>query len=121
MQAALRTLLGTVIGEEKIAWGRLAQEAALPALLLHLIGQAEGMTQQGPDGLCRARVQIDCYAHSYEEADALARAVIARLHGYRGGGFRGIFLADRRDDDDPGASDRPFRVSMDFKTNWRAS
>ncbi|MFD2175937.1 tail completion protein gp17 [Rhodobacter lacus] len=119
MQQALRALLGTVIGAEKIAWGRLPQGTALPAVVLHLIDHVDGMTMQGPDGLWRGRVQVDCYAPGYDDAEALARAVIARLHGYRGGGFRGILLVARRDDDEPGASDRPVRVSMDFLTNWR--
>lgn len=121
MQEELRSLLTTVISAERIAWGRFTQDTPLPAVLLHLIGNADGMTMQGPDGLWRGRVQVDCYALTYGEAAVLARAVITLLRGYRGGGFRGIILTGQRDDNETVANDRPCCISMDFKTNWRES
>lgn len=121
MKKELRSLLTSVISAERIAWGRFPQDTPLPAVLLHLIDDADGMTMQGPDGLWRGRVQVDCYALAYDEADALARAVIAQLRGYRGGGFRGIILKGQRDDNETGASDRPYCISIDFQTNWRES
>lgn len=105
---------------QAIAWGAPMQGTRPPAIALHLIDNADGMTMQGPNGLWQGRVQVDVYALSYGETRAVADAVIAALHGFRGGGFRGIFLAQQRDHHETGAVDRPFRISIDFMTHWRA-
>lgn len=104
----------------RIVWGVLGQGRALPALVLNLIYNRDGLTMQGPDGLWRALVQVDCYGASYRDALALAEAVTGLLHGYRAGGFRLIVLERRRDLNDPGAADRPHRIGLDFIINWRA-
>src|SRR6218665_2097348 len=103
MELALRALLTgsaaitAIAPSTRVSWGVLAQGSPLPALILNVISNTDGLTQQGPDGLWQGRVQVDCYGAKYAEALSLANAVIALLHGYRAGAFRGIFLDTRRD------------------------
>lgn len=108
----------TALVSERVAWGALAQGGRYPAIVLHMAGHRQGLTQQGPDGLWRGRVQVDCHGETYAEALALGEAVTDLLHGYRGGGFQLILLADQRDDHATGAQGRPFVMSLDFYTNW---
>lgn len=112
----------TAVCGNRIDWGDSAQGAPMPRVVLNVIGNAEGLTQQGPDGLFSGRVQVDCYAISYAQAKTLARAVRSRLHGYAGGGFQLVTGASERDSRESGTNEaeRPFRVSLDFLTEWRA-
>ena len=105
----------------RINWGAHPQGAALPALVLNVISDAEEYTMTGPDGLSQGRVQVDAYADTYAQAKQLSRAVLAALSGYRGGGFQGVFHVGTRDSREGGSNeaDRPFRVSLDFTTHWR--
>ena len=127
MEEALRTLLTSsaaitaIAPASRINWVVHPQGAGLPALVLSVVSDAEGLTMQGPDGLSDGRVQIDAYAVTYGEAKTLSRAVRAVLHGYRGGGFRLVQHVATRDSREGGTNEaeRPFRVSMDFTTHWR--
>ncbi len=125
MQREFRALLTgsaavtALLAAQAIDWGAPMQGTRPPRIALHLIDNADGMTMQGPDGLWQGRVQVDVYGLTYGDTRAIADAVIGALHGFRGGGFRGIILAQTRDSHETGASDRPFRISMDFMTNWR--
>ena len=107
----------------RINWGTHPQGAGLPAVVLNTISDNEGLTQQGPDGLFEGRVQIDAYAATYEAAKQLSRAVRAVLHGYSGGGFGLVQHVATRDSREGGTNEaeRPFRVSLDFTTAWRAT
>jgi len=79
---------------------------------------------QGPSGLARPRVQVDCWAQTADAADALARKVKARLDGYRGEVLwgenspqeavpvKGIFFDSEREDYDETA--KLFRSSKDY-------
>lgn len=128
MEEALRSLLLASSGVTALApaarinWGTHPQGTALPGVVLNVISDAEGYTMAGRDGLSQGRVQVDCYATTYSQAKQLSRAVRAALSGYRGGGFEGVFHSGTRDSRDGGANeaDRPFRVSLDFNTHWRA-
>ncbi|WIY25120.1 tail completion protein gp17 [Parasedimentitalea psychrophila] len=128
MQRAFRAILQgaptvTAFCGGRIDWGARLPDDPYPAILMHLIGDVAGHTLTGSDGLSRGRVQVDCYAEDYADAADLAKAVGLVLDGYRQDGFRGIFLDARRDNTERGANeaDRPFRVTMDFLTNWRSS
>lgn len=104
----------------RVNFGRHPQGEPLPALVLTTVSDREGLTLDGPDGLQRARVQIDCWAASYGEAKHLSRAVRERLHGHAGGGFRALILDGARDLGAPEAPGRPFRVSLDFLVTYSA-
>ena len=126
MEEAFRSiLLGasavTAISGSRISYGSAAQGAALPYVVLHVIGDNEEHTYKGPDGLSQGRVQADCYGTTYAQAKLLSRAVRAALDGYRGGNFSGIFHASTRDQREGGTNEpeRPFYVQMDFLTKWR--
>ncbi|KFI24327.1 tail completion protein gp17 [Paenirhodobacter enshiensis] len=125
MQTEFRALLTgsaevtALVPAARINWKEHPQDAPFPAIILHLIGNAPGLTQQGPTSLWSGRVQVDCLALDYATAAQIGAAVTRLLNGYRGGGFRGVFLASTRDDQDTGASDRPFLISTDFMTHWR--
>lgn len=126
MEEAFRSiLLGasgvTAISGSRISYGSATQGAALPYVVLHVIGDNEEHTYKGPDGLSQGRVQADCYGVTYAQAKLLSRAVRSALDGYRGGNFSGIFHASTRDQREGGTNEpeRPFYVQMDFLTKWR--
>lgn len=106
----------------RVAWVKRPQGDVLPAVVLNVIHDANGLTMQGPDGLWQGRVQADCYALTLVEVKAAARALISLLHGYRGGGFRLVEHVATRDSREGGTdeAEMPFRVSLDFMTHWRA-
>jgi hypothetical protein len=106
----------------RVGFGERTQGQPLPALVLNVVGGAETMTLQGPNGLLSSRMQVDCYAASYAAAKVLSRVVLTVLNGHRGGGFRLIESVAIRDGREGGSNeaDRPFRVSLDFLTHWRA-
>lgn len=127
MEEELRALLRattavTDICGARINWVAHPQGQPYPAVVLGVVGDSEGHTLKGPDGLSKGRVQVDCYGDDYDAAKLLGRAVRASLDGYRGGNFSGVFLAGSREDREGGTNEanRPFRVSLDFLTNWSA-
>lgn len=110
----------TAMAGNRINFGSNVQKAPYPRIVMFTISDNENHTMRGPDGLSVGRVQIDIYALTYEQAKQLSRAVRAVLDGYSGGGFQGVFLAGTRDSREGGSNDaeRPFRVSLDFITNF---
>ncbi|MDX5297744.1 MAG: DUF3168 domain-containing protein [Gammaproteobacteria bacterium] len=125
MEEAFRAVLlassgVTAICGNRIDFGSNVQGAAFPRIVLWTIGDAEDYNLQGPDGHSIGRVQVDCYGATYLSAKQLSRAVRAVLDGYSGGGFQGVFLAGSRDTREGGSNEpeRPFRVSLDFITNF---
>lgn len=101
--------------------GDLVRNRPDPRIVCQEVSGREGYTHAGRDGLRMGRIQVDCYGRSYGEAKTIARAVEDAAHTYRGGRFSGIFQQGARDDREGGSNEaeRPFRVSMDFMTNWR--
>ena len=128
MEEQLRAILlassgvTSLVPATRINWGVHPQGAPLPGLVLNVASDAEGMVMNGPNGLSEGRVQIDAYAESYSQAKALSRAVIDALHGLRTTKFRLVTHVATRDSREGGTNEagRPFRVSMDFTTAWRA-
>ena len=127
MEEAFRAILLATSGVTSIAtsgrinFGSHPQGAAYPAIVLNTIDDSGGHTLTGADGLAVGRVQVDCYADIYGAAKLLSRAALAALNAYQGGNFSGIFHAGSRDGREGGSNeaDRPYRVSLDFITNWR--
>lgn len=124
MDEALWLLLsGSVSITEMIAdrlyWDVAAQGVEAPYLVLGIIGGADTPHLGGTDGLWRYRVQIDSYGKDRPGARALSRAVSDLLNGYRGDGFRGVFIDATRSDFEGAAAGRPSRISQDFIIHWR--
>lgn len=102
--------ISSSVGGSRIYPVKLAQGISTASLVYNLISEVGEAHNEGPDGLCSARIQIDAYAPTADAADALARAVKERLFGYRGtmgsGGsaveVKGVFLGGsaRSDYDD---------------------
>lgn len=120
-RAVLLAASGVGLPAGRINWGAHPQGAVLPALVLNVIDDAQGLTLRAPDGLHQGRVQADCYGATYAAAKGLARAVIAALHGHSGGNFQLLAHVATRDSREGGSNEaeRPFRVSLDFMTHWR--
>lgn len=135
MEEAFTNLLTTASGAGiallpgvPVNWGLHPQGAALPGLVLTVVSDQQGYTQDGESGLQRASVQIDAYGGDAGTVLRLGREIRAVLSGYRaaaaGGFFEGIFLVARRGPAREGGTneaERPFRMSMDFDVNWRAT
>jgi hypothetical protein len=127
MEQAFRALLMgsaaviALVPSARINWGEHPQGTGKPYIVLTVIGDAEGLTLTGRDGLSQGRVQADVYAPTYAVAKNASRAVRALLHGYRGGDFQLIEHAGSRDSREGGTNEaeRLHRVSMDFLTHWR--
>ncbi|HKQ02637.1 MAG TPA: DUF3168 domain-containing protein [Actinomycetes bacterium] len=82
----------------------LPQDVKLPAITYKRISETEVRSQDGPSGLVRPRFQLDCWAKTYAEADAVAAAVRDRMDGLRnddGGNLQGVFADTSRDLYDP--------------------
>lgn len=123
METALRALLiaglpgltGT-----RINWGEHPDAEDRPYVVLHLISLREGHTMQGPDGLERSRVQVDCYAPSFGQARELGAQVKQALNHHHGGGFRGVLFDTARTSRESGNENAAlYRCSLDFLINWR--
>lgn len=122
MEENFRSLVQAAVPGVAVNWGEHPQGAAWPGIVLTVVGQSDGLTQKGPDGLWVGRVQVDAYAASYAGAKAISRALIGALNGYSGGGFDLISLIAATDGRESGESDatRPYRVRMDYRTVWRS-
>jgi hypothetical protein len=114
------TAVTNIAPSSRINFGEHPQGAAFPAIVLNTIGDNAGQTLKGSDELSIGRVQVDCYAMTYGAAKLLSRAALAALDTYRGGDFLAIFHVGTRDTREGGSNEaeRPYRVSLDFITNW---
>ncbi|SMO64065.1 tail completion protein gp17 [Paracoccus laeviglucosivorans] len=111
--------LTAIVAADRINWGEVPQGQRPPAIVLHLISNEDGLTQQGSDALWQSRVQVDVYDLTFGGATIAARRVRDVLHCFSGGNFQLITQAQQRSNKDQGAVDRPYWISMDFITNWR--
>lgn len=102
-----------------VHWGARPEGESLPGLVLNVISDQSGHTQEGPDGLSMSRVQVDVYATSFPEAKSAARAIRRALDGYGAGDIQGIFRLSERDSSTEGkGGKRTFRCSQDFEIAW---
>lgn len=82
---------------------QLPQNPALPAIRYFRVSGNRPQSTTGPLGQTNPRVQIDCYALKFQDANDLAELVRKRLDGYRGpagddGDFiQGAFFQTERD------------------------
>jgi len=114
------TAVTNIAPSTRINFGEHPQGAAFPAIVLNTISDNAGHTLKGSDELSIGRVQVDCYGMTYASAKLLARAALNALDAYRGGDFSAIFHSGTRDTREGGSNEaeRPYRVSLDFITNW---
>lgn len=105
-----------------ITWGQALQLPAGPYVTLRVTSAAYGFSHDGLSGLNTARVQIDCFAGTYADANALRTLVIETLCGFQGvqgaTDFRAIVPNQGRDFD---PVDDTFRCLADLSVTWRAS
>jgi hypothetical protein len=122
LRPALRAFLladaaiSTAVGGTRIYPTVLKQGIRDPSIVYNRITGLGNWTTTGPSGLTRPRFQIDCYATTSDQAEALADLVKARLDGYRGlmGSVmvQGVFFDTERDDYQADAE--LYRTSRDY-------
>lgn len=115
--AALASLVGT-----RIDWGARPQGAALPAVVLHLIGSQPDLHMAGPGSWTETRVQADCWATTFKAARDVAATLVTALHGFRGdmGALRvRCRVLSRRADSDGSAETVLHRTMIDLRV-WHA-
>lgn len=125
MESALRALLTgyapltALVPAARIVWNHLPQATTRPAIVLYKITGAEGLTYSGPDGLADGIVQIDVQALTVTSMWAVRDAILAKLHGYRGGIFQLIrhVSGDESSEELAGAGSLIHRARLDF-TVW---
>lgn len=61
----------------RVYWGIRPQNGALPAIVLTTVADQRSQNMKGFDTFQAKRVQVDCYASTYEQAVDLREAVIA--------------------------------------------
>ncbi len=113
---AIAALVGS-----RIHWAERPQGNALPAIVLHRIAGGRDYHGAGASGLVRSLVQADCWAATYTDAKALARATAAAVNGLtstiNGTELQGIFIRSERDmPPEPGSgAERYHRASLDLE------
>lgn len=126
MEEALRTALagdGTVaaLAGTRIHWSERPQGSVLPTIVLHRIAGGRDYHGAGASGLVRSLVQVDCWAATYTDAKALARATAAAVSGLAstisGTELQGVFIRSERDmaPEPGGGAERYHRVSLDLE------
>jgi hypothetical protein len=111
--APLTALIGTA--PARVYWMRAPQNVARPYVVLQVITGLPDVAHSGPTGLVAYRVQADAYGDSYGSTKAVARALAARLTGFKATVFDGVFKDAERDGyEDDASPDKLFRTSQDF-------
>lgn len=127
MEEALRQLLTshaplTALVGSRIYWDEIPQDTARPCIVMYVVSSVPGYHQQGQDALTPSRVQIDCQGITTASKWAVARAVEARLSGYRGTvgaiHFSGIFKTLDRDKTAPDTENNTLRVRQQDYEVW---
>jgi uncharacterized protein DUF3168 len=122
LRAGLYTFLLTnsdiavMVGGERIYPVVLKQGIREPSIVYNRISGQGDHHMQGPSGLSRPRYQIDAYAVTPDEANALADLVKFHLDGFQGlmgsVSVQGVFFDTERDDYQ--ADVDLFRMSRDY-------
>lgn len=118
-QVPITTLIGT--GDRARIWPvRLPQgtrEQITPAITFQRVAGIPEYHSRGLAGLVMVRLQVDCWASSYQVAKALADAVRVAVDGFRGAMdaevVQGVFLRGDRDLYESAVD--VHRVNMDFE------
>lgn len=109
----------------------LRQGEVRDSIVYHRISGQGDRHMQGPSGITRPRIQIDCWSQDADAAASLARAVKASLDGFKGTvaygsnspqdsvEVLGVFFDSERDDYD--ADGKLYLVSHDYLIWFRES
>lgn len=90
IRGALRSFLladatiSGLVGGTRIYPGIVPQGITATSIVQNLISEGSDLTMDGRSGLGAARVQVDCWALSQNDAVVLANLVFDRLAGHRG-------------------------------------
>lgn len=116
--------ISALVGGTRVHPLRLPQGQTLTSIVYSRVSAIGGHTMQGPDGVVSLRVQVDCWARTADQAEALAVLVKRRLDGASGSWLwgdnspgeavpvQGVFFDTVREDYDGEA--QLHRVSQDF-------
>lgn len=77
--AAVAALVGARIHPLEVP-----QASTFPAVTYQQVSGPRDHSSRGPTGTANLRVQVDCWAESYDGAIAVAKVVREALDGYRG-------------------------------------
>lgn len=115
MEEALTALLANVAGGG-CHWVRAPQKKALPFVVMSRVSGRHDYTGQGSSGYVVSRVQLDCYATTYQDVKILSRHVKRTLSGRSVGIIRAIFIDSERDlpAADAGDVKQLFRTTIDI-------
>lgn len=117
-------MISAAVGGARIYPIQLPQGQKLASIVYTRISGQGDHNVEGPSGLNRVRVQIDCWAATADAADLLSRQVKERIDGYRGAMpwgdespaeaivVQGIFFDSEREDWDETA--QMYRASKDY-------
>lgn len=93
-----------------------ATDTALPYVTITRVSKQRVRTLTGATGLVTSRFQIDCWAGTQAEADAIADVVYDRVNDYTGDQIQESYVEEQQDVPEPSrASGSPvFRQSLDL-------
>ena len=116
--------ISAAVGGARIYPIKLPQGQTLASIVYSRISGQGDHHMEGPSGLNRVRIQIDCWATTADAADLLARQVKERIDGYHGSMLwgddspdeaiivQGVFFDSEREDYDETA--QMYRFSNDY-------
>ncbi len=95
-----------------VTWGVFPEGASAPRVTLTRVSVSQDYHLQGR-GLATTRLQVDCFAETYEGVAAISRQARDLLEGYRAAPIQGVFLETERDGLE--GSDTPLRrITLTF-------
>lgn len=131
IRPALRTFLladagiaaATLIaGSSPAKWNvypvKMPQGVSATSIVYNRISGLGDLHNEGPSGLTRPRIQIDCWATSHDAAVVLANLVKERLDGYKGMmgsvDVQGVIFESERDVENATITPALFGLSRDY-------
>lgn len=104
---------------DRVSWVWRKTGSSTPAATFTRTDVNPTYTLDGPDGWSATYVQLDCYGSTVAEADALERAIRARLDtarvGNTGGVIQGVFVEHGSDENEGEQPDRVFRLRLTLR------
>lgn len=111
--------LGQIVGDA-VYGGRVGEKVPAPYVLWRRVSGSYPEALDGGIDLCRGRFQVDCYAETYGEAVAIARAVIDAVRRGNDADCHATAAAEIDLYDDT-VTPKLFRRVVDFETMERTA